>query len=99
MKRRDSLLPTGDRGETTRELTGYDATMDEAEIGDAGNGADPWGADMTGGPRRAMEDEPDQPDDIVPDTVSRWPGQPADEDRELTAQPAERQQIDVSELE
>ena len=38
MKRRDPLLPTGDRGEVTRELTGFDADMDEADTGTAGNG-------------------------------------------------------------
>lgn len=98
MKRGDPFYPTGDRGETTRELTGFDATMDEAEAGDAGNGADPWGADMTGGPPRSIEEEPDRPDDIVPDRYERWPGQPADEDRELTAQPVERQLVDPSEI-
>lgn len=98
MKRPDPMLPTGDRGEETRELTGFDANMDEADIGDAGNGADPWGADLTGGFPRSMEAEPDQPDDIVPDAIERWPGQPADEDREITAQPNEPLPVDISEI-
>ncbi|WP_373047428.1 hypothetical protein [Vulgatibacter sp.] len=98
MKRRDPLLPTGDRGEVTRELTGRDANMGEADVGDAGNGVDYWGADLTGGLPRPIEDEPDRPDDIVPDRVERWPGQPADEDRELTAQPTERDTIDPADL-
>jgi len=98
MKRRDPLYPIGDTEEVTRELTGFDATMDEAEAGDAGNGADPWGADMAGGLPRSIEDEPDRPDDIVPDREERWPGQPADEDREVTAQPADRQPIDPAEI-
>lgn len=97
MKRPDTMLPTGDR-EVTRELTGWDATMDEADIGDAGNGADPFGADLTGGFPIGLEAEPDQPDDIVPDRVERWPGQPADEDREITAQPSEHLPVDFSEL-
>ena len=97
-QRPDPLLPTGNRGEVTRELTGWDATMDEAEVGDAGNGADPWGADLTGGPPRSIEDPPDQPEDILPDRVQRWPGQPADQEVEVTAQPVEREPVDASEL-
>jgi len=97
MKRPDPLLPTGDR-DYTRELSGWDATMDEAEVGDAGNGADPWGADFTGGPPRPIEEDPDVPDDIVPDRVQVWPGQPADRDVEVTAQPSEPPPIDPAEL-
>ncbi len=83
----------------TREITGYDANMDEAAIGDAGNGADPYGADLSGGGfPTPIEDPPDQPDDIVPDEIERWPDQPADQDRELTARPSEPVQPDPSEL-
>src|SRR5690606_15008189 len=64
-QRPDPLLPTGNRGEVTRELTGWDATMDEADVGDAGNGADPWGGDLTGGPPRSIEEPPDEPEDIL----------------------------------
>jgi len=98
MKRRDPLLPAEERGEVTRELTGWDATMDEAQIGDAGNGADPWDADMTGGPPASLEADPSHPEDILPDREERWPGQPADQDVEVTAQPVERQPVDASEL-
>lgn len=97
-KRADTLLPYGRRDDTTRELTGRDADMDEAEVGSAGNGADPFGADLQGGLPVDIEAEPDRPDDIVPDEIERWPGQPADEDRELTAQPSEPQPVDPSEM-
>lgn len=98
-KRSDAILPYGEQDETTRELTGYDAHMDEAAIGDAGNGADPYGADLSGGGMPTpIEGSPDHPQDIVPDEIERWPGQPADEERELTAQPQEPLPIEPSEL-
>lgn len=96
-KREDALLPYGRRDDTSRELTGRDANMDEAEVGSAGNGADPYGADLYGGLPVGIEEDPDRPDDIVPDEIERWPGQPADEDRELTAQPSEPPPVDPSE--
>lgn len=98
MKRRDPLHPVGERSETTRELTGWDATMDEAEAGDAGNGAGPWGADFTGGRPTPIEERPDAPDDIVPDRIERWPGQPADQDRDVTAQPSERPAVEIADF-
>lgn len=98
MKRWEPILPVGDREETTRELTGFDATMDEAEISSAGNGAAPWGGDLTGGPPRLIEDDPDRPADILPDRAQVWPGQPADEEIEVTAQPRERDEIDTADF-
>ncbi|MFN7132380.1 MAG: hypothetical protein ACK4N5_09860 [Myxococcales bacterium] len=94
-------LPTGreEAEERTRELTGFDATMDEAEIGDAGNGAAPYGADLTGGMPRTLEDEPDHPDDIVPDQIARLERVAREDDeREITAQPHEPMPIEPSEL-
>ena len=97
MKRPDyELAFDDDRDVPTSELTGRDATMDEADAGDAGNGADPWGGDFTGGPPRDIEEEPDRPEDIVPDAIQRFPGQPVDQDREVTAQPSERPEWDPS---
>lgn len=89
MKRPYSQLPSGEQDEVTPEITGFDASMDEADVGDAGNGADVFGADLTGGLPTDIEGDPDQPEDIVPDRIERFPGQPADEDREITAQPNE----------
>jgi len=97
-RRSDAILPTGGQDEVTRELTGTDAHMDEAAIGDAGNGADPFGADLAGGPPTPIEDPPDLPHDILPDEVETWPGQPADQERELTAQPSEPDPHDRSRL-
>ena len=50
----------GGRGaDVTPELTGRDAGRDEAEIGDAGNGASPFGADLTAStPNPDLEDDP-----------------------------------------
>lgn len=96
--------------EQTRQITGLDATMDEAEFGDAGNGADPYGADFTGGPPHSMEDDPDKPDDILPDQIERLEraakaaGQVRGSAREdeadegLTAQPLETPPADPTEL-
>lgn len=84
-------------GERTEEITGHDATMDEAAVGDAGNGADPFGEDFTGGPPRDIEDEPAY-GDIVPDLIERAPGAAAEEGEELTARPHELPSLDVSEL-
>jgi hypothetical protein len=93
-----SMRPRDDAEETTPEITGEDAGMDQADMGDAGNGADPYGADLTGGPPREIEEEPDE-HDITPDRIERFPGAgpEADED-DVTARPDERPPIDLSEL-
>lgn len=94
-------LPTGreEREERTQELTGFDATIEEAEIGSAGNGAAPYGADLTGGLPRELEADPDRPSDIVPDQIDQLEIVARDEEeRELTARPAEPMPIDPSEL-
>ncbi len=77
------------REERTAGITGQDATIDEAEFGDAGNGADVWAADLRG--YKPIEDEGDG-EDIQPDQVRRFPrasGEDEDEleEREITAQP------------
>jgi hypothetical protein len=88
--------------ERTDELTGWDASMDEAEAGDAGNGAAPYGGDMTGGLPREVE-QVGESEDILPDQVRYFPKGvtpevPEDEERELTAQPDERMPIEPSEF-
>lgn len=98
-KRTDVMLPFGERGETTRELTGGDADMDQAELGSAGSGTSPYGADLSGGGLPTpIEDRADIPQDILPDQVVDWPGQPAEEDEELTAQPTPSPPIDPSQM-
>lgn len=97
------MLPTAYQEETTRELTGHDASMDEAAVGDAGSGASPYGADFTGGLPEDIEAAPDMPSDIVPDSVEDWPEalEAREEEREepeLTARPSERMPIDPSEF-
>jgi hypothetical protein len=89
------LGPTED--EQTGALTGNDATMDEAEVGDAGNGADPYGADLTGG-RSFIEDAPDEPADILPDEVRDLPEERRQRraQEEITAQPDEPAPSDPS---
>lgn len=96
MKLPESMRPSADE-EETREVTGEDAGMDEAEIGDAGNGADPYGADLTGGFPHPIEDVPDE-HDITPDRIERFPGAPVEPEEEITAQPDEHVPVDPSEL-
>lgn len=66
-------------GDRTPALTGFDAPMDEAETGSEGNGASPWGADMSGlgllpGSEPYEDDfrwepDPSRPADIAADHV------------------------------
>ena len=89
-----------EREEKTPEITGADATMDEATVGDAWNGANPYDADMTGGPPKSIEDEPDDPEDIAPDHIERFASAAEEEEEqepELTARPHEQQPVDPSE--
>ncbi len=61
-----------------RGLTGFDAPISDAAVGDAGNGASPFGADLTGleqtedgTPERSLEPDPDHTEDILPDQIQR----------------------------
>ncbi|MGC4115522.1 MAG: hypothetical protein QM765_13150 [Myxococcales bacterium] len=77
------------REERTAGVTGHDATFDEAEYGDAGNGADVWSAEIRG--YKPIEDFGDG-EDIQPDQVRRYPTASEEEEeegeeREVTAQP------------
>jgi len=88
-----------DAGERTEEVTGRDATMGQAEIGDAGNGADPYGADVLGGLPEIEEEA--RPSDILPDQLRPFPATKPPTtrgDREVTARSSERPPIDPSEL-
>lgn len=87
--------------ERTEEITGHNASMDEAEIGTAGNGADFYGGDLTGGGPSPIEDEPDNPEDILPDQIERLgegESEGEEEEREITAQPHEQAPIDPAEM-
>lgn len=80
-----------DRSDETPELTGSDAPPDEAEFGSAGNGADPFEADLSGTTRQSRSiDEEGDGEDIVPDRIDRYRDESEDEREEITAQPAER---------
>jgi len=87
--------------EQTPELTGADAAPEEAEFGSAGNGADPFEADLAGTSRqsRALEPEPDA-SDIRPDRVEAGPEAepPGEEEEEPTARPTEWPDSDASRL-
>jgi len=75
------------REERTAAITGEDASVDEAEYGDAGNGADVWSDDLIGGVK-PLEDYGDG-EDIQPDEVRRFARESDEEEVELTAQPNE----------
>lgn len=83
------------KSDVTREVTGDDAARQDAEFGSAGNGASPYGADLTGveSPAPEYEDEyhlegdPGDPNDISPDKVERGFEAPGEEDRDYTARP------------
>jgi hypothetical protein len=89
--------------EQTPELTGSDAHAEEAELGSAGNGADPFEADLSGTSeeQRALEPEP-KARDIRPDHVERHPASPPPEEEPEppapTAQPTEWPDSDASRL-
>ncbi len=87
-RRRGERPPVRTDDESTPELTGDDARPSEAALGSAGNGASPFGADLTGGVRE-LEDSP-HPEDILPDHIERLAGAPADDDLAVTARPNDR---------
>jgi len=84
------------------ELTGADAPPEQAEFGSAGNGADPFEADLSGTSRqsRALEPEADA-SDIRPDQVEAGPEAVAaadEEEGEPSARPTEWPDPDASRL-
>jgi hypothetical protein len=81
--------------ELTPELTGRDASPEEAAYGDAGNGA-ANDADLVGAAPEGpwLEEEPGLPRDIFPDQIRQFPearrARTADTDEsEVTARPSE----------
>jgi hypothetical protein len=92
-----------DRAEDTPELTGADAAPDEADFGSAGNGADPFEADLAGTSRRSrsLEPEPDaadiRPDQVEPGPPGTSPSGAAGE-AAPTARPTEWPDSDASRL-
>ncbi len=97
-KDRDDVLGE-ERSDETRELTGDDGLACEADTGSAGNGASPWGADMSGCESPSpeferqydqVEADPGHPEDISPDKIERGFSDPDEEDREYTASPDDR---------
>jgi hypothetical protein len=99
MKRRDpdNDSPGASSSDVTPELTGADSSRCEAETGSAGDGASPFGADLTGCASPApdyeeqysLEADPGDPSDISPDKIERGFSEPEDDDREYTARPAD----------
>ena len=90
----------GPRPDVAPEVTGTDASMDEAELGSEGNGALLFGADFTEGFPDPLEQEPDAPD-LQPDHVFVGDRREAEtwaaEEAEITARPTEK--ADFSEAE
>jgi hypothetical protein len=81
------------RSEETAELTGFDAKLAQAQLG---NGSTLYGADMTGG-YQDVEDV-SEGTDIQPDQIKRFVSATQEEEEEVTAQPMERERVDPSEL-
>ena len=84
--------------DVTPEVTGADAPADEAEFGSAGNGADPFESDLAGTTRRSRSiDEEGDGEDIIPDRIDQYREREEgeEEEREITAQPSERQEEDA----
>lgn len=83
-----------------RQVTGADATMDEAELGSEGNGAYLFGADFTEGFPDPLEQEPDAPD-LQPDRIFVGDRQEAaiwaEEDAEATVRPTEKPEFSEEE--
>ncbi len=82
--------------ERTRPITGFDASVSEAEMGDAGNGSDPY-VDFPEGLPEGYEHDPDLAEDILPDRIERDRKLRRQEEEE-TARPFEVQPIDPAEL-
>jgi hypothetical protein len=82
--------------EQTAELTGFDAAASEAEVGSAGNGAAPYGADLTGG--RNDFDEEAHNRDIDTDQIKRMAGEPEEDDSEISARPSDKVDTDLSQM-
>lgn len=103
-RRKDERQLPDRESEQTPELAGFEPAeawserVSQAELGSAGNGAPLHGADRTGG-RLEVEPEPGHPEDIVPDQIERFAAPAEEEEREITAQPNEREAIDLSEEE
>lgn len=97
MKPFEPSYPSGPDDEVTRELLGHDADMDQADPGNAGDGASPFGGDFTGGYPTPIQDPPDEPEDILPDRIEVWPEQEASElaeEDDLTVREREPPPID-----
>lgn len=63
-----------------------DRRSDVQNLSPLGLAADPYGEGLNSIP---YEEEPDAPEDILPDQIRRMPGAEDDDDRELTARPRE----------
>lgn len=92
-----------DPSDTTPELTGDDASADEAEVGSAGNGANPFEAtDLQGTTRQSRSIEQEgEGEDIGPDRVDQYPElndgrDEDDDDAEVTARPSDHAEPDFS---
>ena len=91
----DWMWPEDDGG-VQPEITGEDASRIEAESGSAGNGASPWGADLTGySPEQQeleerLEEEPGRQEDIRPDHIFQGaaPELAGEQEPEITARPS-----------
>ncbi len=93
----DSPAEETDNPDSTPEITGAEAPLSEAARGSAGNGASPWGADLTSVTTAGadendertdlFEDEPDAPD-IVPRSVR------SDETQDTASEPDDDERLD-----
>lgn len=99
-------LPKQDpKSETTRPLTGADASFDEATMGDAGNGGSAQDVEGLAAARErndpgyVFEGDPAMPNDISVDQIERHAAAADDDDeREVTARPSESVRIDEPEV-
>ncbi len=90
-----------DEGEETREVTGRDAQVDEADMGSAGSGASFFGGDRSGGGPVGIEGAPDEPRDISFDEIRRMEGasdEEEEDEREITARPKDLHAMDAGEM-
>lgn len=99
-------LPRQDpKSETTRPLTGADASFDEAQIGDAGNGGSAQDVEGLAAARETddhgivLEGDPGIPNDISVDQIERHAAAgEEDEEREVTARPSQPVRIEEPEV-
>ena len=94
-KRRSPDRQSRDPGQTdevTREVTGEDASPDDADVGNVGSGDAAESADDIE-QQFHLEGDPSDAEDIAPDAIQRGASNRGDEEREYSARPKPEDEV------